>query len=75
MKDPIDQLFQESLQHLHEIFESGLNNLHIELSSLETTFAANDGLIQRVLTAQELRLRNLERQFQTHLQSQTKRPL
>ena len=62
MRNPIDQLFQESLQRLYEIYENGLNSLHSELSNLAETVAANDGSMQRALMSLERRMTMLETQ-------------
>lgn len=62
MRNPIDQLFQESLQRLYETYENGLNSLHSELSNLAETFAANDGSMQRALMSLERRMTMLETQ-------------
>ena len=65
MKNSVDQLFQESLQSLYETYETGLNSLHGELSSLGETFVENDGFMRRALISLELRVSQLEHQMRT----------
>lgn len=64
MTDPTEQLLQQALQDLYEVYETGLNNLHNALLSLAQASEESDGSMKRALTSIDERIARLEYQHQ-----------
>ena len=59
---------------MYEIYENGLNNLHVDLSSLGQASAENDGYMRRVLTTLETRVTRLEQRSEMRMPLDPKKP-